>query len=178
MGLERQTRDELVATIHRLEGRVRELEALTDSVPTPAEPKHGSTERLAESHRRFEALLGNLPGMVYLCLADESWTMRFVSDGFTALTGYQPEDLIDNRVISYKELVHPEDFESVRAAVGDAIARGRHFQVEYRILTADGTVKWVWEQGSVVPGTVGDDLELEGIGHRLSHHNPLPGWRL
>ena len=156
-----QTKDELMATIRRLEERVKELEGPAVS-PRPAAPKT-TEQRLLESRRRYEALLGNLPGMVYLCRADENWTMKLVSRGFTKLTGYQPDELIDNRVISFNELIHHEDRERVHQSVIDALAAGQPFQTEYRLLTADGTIKWVWEQGSAVPGTAGEALELEGF---------------
>jgi hypothetical protein len=35
------------------------------------------------------------------------------------------------------------------------IMRGAPYTIEYRIITADGTVKWVWESGSAA----GDDAE-------------------
>ena len=45
-------------------------------------------ELLAESERRLSTLMANLPGMAYRCLNDESWTMKFVSEGCFNLTGF------------------------------------------------------------------------------------------
>ena len=48
----------------------------------------------------LSTLMSNLQGMVYCCLLDADWTMVFVSDGCSALTGYSPEDLLFNHIIS------------------------------------------------------------------------------
>jgi diguanylate cyclase (GGDEF)-like protein/PAS domain S-box-containing protein len=110
----------------------------------------------------LDTLLSNLPGMVYRCCNDESWTMQFVSAGAKELTGYDPEDLIDNRLLSYASLIHANDRQHVQIEVQKAIAKGRPFQVTYRIITADGVQKWVWEQGNAVLDQLGSLVALEG----------------
>ena len=95
----------------------------------------------------FQALLANLDGMVYRCREDADWTMEFVSEGCTRLTGYSPEDLLLNGRVSYEELTHPDDRQRVRETINAAVEKDRRFQVEYRIQHADGHVRWVWEHG-------------------------------
>ncbi|MDI6767491.1 MAG: PAS domain S-box protein, partial [Bacteroidota bacterium] len=60
---------------------------------------------LQESERKISTLIGNLPGMAYRCANDRDWTMEYVSPGFYELTGYQPEDLIDNNKLSFNDLI-------------------------------------------------------------------------
>ena len=83
-----------------------------------------SREELREQHRRLNTLLGNLPGMAYRCADDPAWTMEFLSDGCLALTGYRPEDLRGNRVLSYAEVVHEEDLDELRRIVRTALDTG------------------------------------------------------
>ncbi|MBY0269643.1 MAG: EAL domain-containing protein [Burkholderiales bacterium] len=104
-------------------------------------------EVLREKERMLTTLMSNLEGMVYRCRDDEFWTMEFVSDGCRTLTGYRAEELIGNGRISYETITHPEDRLWVRAAIRGALQERRRFFVEYRIVTADGVVKWVWETG-------------------------------
>jgi PAS domain S-box-containing protein len=54
-------------------------------------------------NNRYFTLLQNLNGMVYHCENDKNWTMKFISEGCKDLTGYPPEDLINNKKLSYNE---------------------------------------------------------------------------
>ena len=59
--------------------------------------------------RRLSTLFANLPGMAYSCKNDAAWTMTIVSNGCKAITGYEQGELLQNRIIAYGDLVHPED---------------------------------------------------------------------
>ncbi len=107
-------------------------------------------------------LLRNLPGMAYRCRNDELWTALFVSDAVTDLTGYQPADLIDNRRLTYIDVIHPDDRQYVAGEIAVQLAEGDSFQVTYRIVTANGDVRWVWEQGRRVTGMDDDHDYLDG----------------
>lgn len=111
----------------------------------------------------LERLLGTLPGMAYRCANDPDWTMSFVSEGARDLTGFDPGDLIDNRVVSYGELIHPDDRERVWTTVQRSLDDRRPFRVTYRIRTADGDERWVWEQGSGVRSPDGRIEAVEGF---------------
>jgi PAS domain S-box-containing protein len=122
-----------------------------------------SAESLRESQRKLSTLMANLPGMAYRCRNDRDWTMEFVSQGSVELTGYQPSDLVDNRVKAYNDLIHPDHRQAVWDQVQKALAERRPFQLTYRIRTASGEEKWVWEQGRGVFSDKGEMLALEGF---------------
>jgi PAS domain S-box-containing protein len=88
--------------------------------------------------------------MVYRCRNDPEWTMEYVSPGCARLTGYQPHELLENRAVAYGELIHPDHRERVWEAVQRAVADERAFDLEYPIVTRDGTQKWVRERGHPV----------------------------
>jgi PAS domain S-box-containing protein len=118
---------------------------------------------LRESRRWLSTLLGNLPGMAYRCRNDREWTMEFASEGCLGLTGYAAADLQGNRVISYASLIHPDDREAVWQDVQAGVRGGRSYKLTYRIITASGDTRWVWEQGGAV-GAAADGTEmLEGF---------------
>ncbi|NEP55449.1 MAG: PAS domain S-box protein [Symploca sp. SIO2G7] len=120
-------------------------------------------EAFFESQRTLSTLMSNLPGMAYRGANDENWTMRFVSEGCTELTGYSATDLIDNRRVSYEQLIYLEDKELVRQEIEAAIAQRKPFQLVYRITTFTGKIKWVWEQGEGVFSPEGKLLAIEGF---------------
>ena len=120
-------------------------------------------EALRESERQLLTLMNNLPGMAYRCRNDPDWTMEFVSNGAQALIGYSPSELIGNRVVSYASLIHPEDRQAVWEQVQAALNQRKTFVLNYRVRTATGEERWVWEQGQGVFDEQEQLLALEGF---------------
>ena len=120
-------------------------------------------QALAENQRVLSMLMANLPGLVYRCLDDRDWTMSFVSDGCRELTGYTPEDIIRGRISYHHHIIHPDDRETVADRARRALRENRPFQITYRVTTADGREKWVWEQGRAVFGPNGEVEGIEGF---------------
>lgn len=120
-------------------------------------------DAVTESERRLSTLMSNLPGMVYRCTNDPDWTTTFISDGCLDLTGYTVKDLLHNATLSYNRIVHPDDRERVWDTVQESVRNQKPFQLEYRIVTAENRVKWVWEQGRGIFNAGGDLLFLEGF---------------
>ncbi|HMA76599.1 MAG TPA: PAS domain S-box protein, partial [Candidatus Krumholzibacteriaceae bacterium] len=118
---------------------------------------------LRESERKLSTLIGNLQGMAYRCRNTPGWTMEFVSDGCRELTGYEPEEILNDRVISYEEVIHPEDRMMVRETVDKALEKGKHFEMHYRIITRERKVKWVWEKGKLIRSDEGEPEIIEGF---------------
>jgi PAS domain S-box-containing protein len=118
---------------------------------------------LRESQRALATLMDNLPGMAYRCRNDPDWTMDFVSQGSLALTGYEPAELVSNARASYGQLIVPEDRERVAQEVQKALLAKVAFRIFYRILSAAGAERWVWEQGCGVFSKQGELQAIEGF---------------
>ncbi len=103
-----------------------------------------------KSEKRFRSLVDNLQGVVYRCALDERFTMFYISDMVLPLTGYKSEDFINNRKKSFADIYHSEDKERVQLATMTAIAKKKPFEIEYRIITANGKIRWVFEKGTAV----------------------------
>ena len=125
--------------------------------------RKGAEAALRESERSKSAFLAHIPGMAYVCKYDWDWTMEYVSDGCRALTGYESEELIENREISYREVISPEYRDRVWDGWRKALARRNGFHDEYEIVTKTGERKWVLEHGQGIFNTDGSVKALEGI---------------
>ncbi len=120
-------------------------------------------KELKEINRTLSTLMMNIPGMAYRCLNDKDWTMKFLSDACSDLTGYEPFELIENEKLSYNDVIHPDDREFVWEEVQKAVEKEEPFEIEYRIITSSGGVRWVWEQGRATEYRREEPEILEGI---------------
>ncbi|AOY58416.1 two component system response regulator [Desulfococcus multivorans] len=118
---------------------------------------------LNESERSKSVLLANLPGIAYRCRFDPQWTMEFISEGCLQLTGYRSEDLLHNRVLAYADLISPEEREWIWQTWTHAETEGKAAHMEYRIITADGKTKWVFEQGVFIYDDAHTVRAIEGL---------------
>lgn len=138
------------------------------SSPDPSSPGDGARTPAADAIQAHRAsgpgLLSRLPGMAYQCRNDPDWTMEFVSGGGRSLTGYDPSDLIGPEGITYGELIHPDDRDRVWEEVQQSISDpDSSFDLQYRIVRANGDVCYVWEQGQPIWAEDGALLGLEGF---------------
>ncbi|MBP1466393.1 diguanylate cyclase [Candidatus Chloroploca sp. M-50] len=118
---------------------------------------------LRESERSKSLLIANLPGVAYRCRFDHDWTMEFVSEGCFKLTGYPSEALVNNRLVSFNDLINPEDRERVWTRWEEASHQCASVQLEYRLITADQREKWIFEQGAFVCDATGTIQTIEGL---------------
>ncbi len=120
-------------------------------------------QALHESERSKSVLLANLPGMAYRCACDHNWTMQFVSNGCYELTGYLPEEILNNRSISFNEIICPEYRDPVWTESICNFRTHASNRYEYEIQTASGERKWVLDINQGLFDKSGRTEALEGI---------------
>ena len=120
-------------------------------------------EALTKSEARYRTLTANVPGAVFRAVVDgRGPTMEFVSGRIEEITGYPPQDFVTDRVRDYREVIHPEDIPKNERAVKRALDQGETYNIEYRILHADGGTRWVNERGAGIFSDGGDVLWIDG----------------
>jgi PAS domain S-box-containing protein len=117
---------------------------------------------LEEAEQRFRSLVANIPGAVYRCAYDADWTMRYLSEAIQDICGYPASDFIDNVVRSYASIIHSDDRLLVQEVIGKALFGRQPYQLEYRIVTAQDRIRWVYENGQGIFGEDGRLLWLDG----------------
>lgn len=126
--------------------------------------KYIAQKKIEESEERYLSMISNLPGFVYRCMNDKDWTMSFISDGCKGITGYAPEDFLNNTKLSYNDIIHPDFQQMCWDHIQECTAKREPFQHEYRIILPNGqSDHWVWEQGRGIFSESGQLLYLEGF---------------
>ena len=104
------------------------------------------TAELTENRRQLAALMHALPGMAYRFRYDTEATLLYLSEGAFALTGWSAEALLAGTT-RFRDCLHADDIDRVRQVTRAALAERRDFEIEYRIVARDGSVKWVLSRG-------------------------------
>ena len=163
-------RSEHLDVLHFKDGRILERYIAPHQVNGRVVGRVASFRDIGESVRAAEALDQH---RAFLEQAQEtahigSWVADLDGGGrawWSAEThrifGVSPETF-DGTEAAFYERVHPDDRESVHAAGQAAIAQGRRFDIEHRVVWLDGTVRWVHEHGSIVRDTSGRPARMMG----------------
>jgi PAS domain S-box-containing protein len=101
-------------------------------------------------------------GFLYRCKADEAYTMIGITSGIERVFGYPADEIIGNRVRTYSSLIHPEDLRGVDDAVNQGLAVKANYDIDYRLVTADGRDIWVHETGGGIWDESGALMYCEG----------------
>lgn len=119
--------------------------------------------KLALARREeLEQIVNRSPSVVVLWLAEENWPVEYVSQSIRQF-GYQPEDFTSRR-LSFRGITHPDDRERVGAEVEAHAATGHHeYSQEYRIVCADGSIRWVDDHTVVRFDKEGNVTHHEGL---------------
>ena len=119
--------------------------------------------RLLEGERRISTLMSNLPGMAFRArCAPGAFEYEFASEGALSLTGYPAESFLRRGTTSFCGIIHEEDRENFLTA---HLAENSDDPLEliFRIIRADGVLRWVWERSRIVAKNNDNSVVYEGF---------------
>lgn len=146
---------------HAVRDRKGQLTHLIGATVDITERKQAE-QTLSESEARFRTLVANIPGAIYRCAVDREWTMSYLSNAIESIVGYPATDFIANHTRSYASVIHPDDRQLVQEATWTRLQEHRPYVIEYRLIHANGTVRWVYEKGQGVFTPNGEVRFLDG----------------
>jgi diguanylate cyclase (GGDEF)-like protein/PAS domain S-box-containing protein len=117
---------------------------------------------LREVQEQYGALVEQIPAIVYVDVADESWLTTYVSPQIEAILGVTPEAYRDDPDL-WASMLHPDDQERAIEAYERGRASGHPFAFEYRLVGPDGRVVWFQDSALVLPGTDGRPALIQGV---------------
>jgi PAS domain S-box-containing protein len=120
-------------------------------------------EEIGKSEYSYRTLAENLPGIVYRMFVRENNRMRFFNDVVEQMTGYSVRELPGGEICSIETIILPEDRAHIIPIVKNAVLKNRPFQIEYRILSRDGDIRYFFERGKPVQGQDRKPLYIDGV---------------
>jgi PAS domain S-box-containing protein len=106
--------------------------------------------RLRDSEERLRQIVETIEDVFWISQPSPP-RLAYVSPAFERVWGIPPDGLFRQQT-AWLDTVHPADRDRVREAFYErALAEGR-YDVEYRILRPDGSVRWVHDRGRPVAG--------------------------
>ncbi|HEX7808274.1 MAG TPA: PAS domain-containing protein, partial [Thermoanaerobaculia bacterium] len=122
------------------------------------------TAALAESEQRFRQIAENIREVFWLAQVEPRKPL-YASPAYEAVVGRSMESLY-KEPLSFFSAVHPDDRNRVFEAMETEREKG--FEIEYRLVRPDGTIRWVWDRGFPIRDAEGRVYRIAGIAEDIT----------
>jgi diguanylate cyclase (GGDEF)-like protein/PAS domain S-box-containing protein len=110
----------------------------------------------------FRSIVEQIPTITYIADWSAEADLRYVSPQIEAVLGFPPEAFIEDQGLWYQR-VHPDDLEAVRAEERRSFEHETTFDLEFRMIAADGRELWFREIDTVIRDADGKPLFSQGV---------------
>src|SRR5258706_8067668 len=126
------------------------------------------TAALGESEQRFRQIAENIREVFWMSTGNSDAPMfgiLYISPAYESVWGRTCESLYQDPH-SFIDAIHPED----RARVADVSKRNyeQDFEVEYRVVRPDGSMRWIRDRGFPIKDATGRFYRLTGIAEDIT----------
>jgi PAS domain S-box-containing protein len=160
--LSRLTR--LSEQVGHIGGEPDSLEQVTvsgrDELSQLASAINAMLQALSKSERQFRQITDNIH-QVFWVREVGSAKFSYISPACERVWGLKREDIGTDPEL-WPEPVHPDDMPAVRSML-DRQDRGEHGEAEFRMMSADGAIRWVWNRYFPVCDSGGRLTQIVGL---------------
>lgn len=111
--------------------------------------------------KTLRTIINKSPAVVFLGKNMEK-PVEYISENVTQF-GYSVKDFISGNIL-YENIIHKEDRQRVLENLALSVREGYDsFEIEYRIFTGDGRIRWVEERTSIQRNSKGEVTHFQGI---------------
>ena len=119
-------------------------------------------EATVESEKKYRLVSENIPVAVYSALPDRDSTNFFISGRIEELTGYSGERFMSGPEM-FNRIIHDEDREYVWKKISEHRKLKGPLDIEYRIRTKSGEIKWVRDKAKPQFDEQGNITKIDGF---------------
>lgn len=107
-------------------------------------------EELRSTKVELETFIANLPGGAFRYNDSEDMEFQFVSDGLLKMFGYSREQFFEKYNNSFCNMIYEEDRDRTLNSIREQFTQGKFAEVKYRIVTAEGEIRWFLNRVQIV----------------------------
>jgi PAS domain S-box-containing protein len=141
-----------------------EIEQLMLNIQRALE-KQLAEQALRDSEERFRLIAESINEVFWIADVDLR-EMIYVSPGYERIWG-QASELLYQNPLSFMEAVHPGDRDRLIKEL-EIKKTGQPFELEYRIIRPDGSVRWIWDRGYPVRSERGEVGRYVGVAQDIT----------
>jgi PAS domain S-box-containing protein len=147
-----KNREELQKAHDKLEKRVRqrtsELVAVNERLRQEIKERRSKEKELIKSESKFRLVTETVEDVFWMSTPGVD-KMIYISPGYEKLWKRTSKALYESPR-SFLESVHPDDRKIFEDVIENYHSRGKAYECEYRIIRADGEIRWIHERGCPV----------------------------
>ncbi|MCO5383713.1 MAG: PAS domain-containing protein [Methanosarcina barkeri] len=112
--------------------------------------------------KMLKTIINKSPAVAFIWKNMKNWPVEFVSENVMQF-GYTVDDFTSGNIL-YGNIIHKDDIKAVIENLARSIREGYDsFEMEYRIFTRDGSMRWVEERTFIQRDDKGDAVHFQGI---------------
>jgi PAS domain S-box-containing protein len=119
---------------------------------------------LRESEERFRQLAEHIPQVFWMVSADYR-QMLYISPAYEEIWQRSSQSVYED-LTAWLEAIHPEDQERVLATL--PLASPENYNLEYRIIRPDGSIRWIESHGFLIYDEQGEVYRIAGISEDIT----------